>query len=315
MKAVIWIAAVAILILLLLAVGIYFIAYGAFTVRKRREFSPEVVKHYWKKVDKDMGAMSVAAAERIVKETYNDVYITSFDGLKLHAYEFEYGGSGALTVVLCHGYKSCPLLDFSLVFEMYKDMKYNILLIDQRAHGLSEGKYICFGVKECRDAVAWCDYASKRFGGEIVLEGLSMGASTVMFASSLDGLPESVVRIIADCGFCSPYEQIAYVAGHNYHMPVRLVMPLVSFCCQHIFGFDLCDMDAEKSLSKCKIPVLFLHGEDDGFVPVENVRKAYSACSSAKRLITVKGAGHGMSYMVDMERCQRELIGFLRDPV
>ena len=137
-------------------------------------------------------------------KAYNaeSVYVTSADGLKLHAYwipaEHPRG-----TVLLAHGYRSTMLVDFGLAYPFYHALGMNILVPHQRAHGESQGRYITFGVKESEDMKCWIDYHNKTYGcHQMILSGMSMGASTMLFLADQD-LPDNVKCIIADCGFTS----------------------------------------------------------------------------------------------------------------
>lgn len=134
-----------------------------------------------------------------------DIFLPSFDGLRLHGQLVQQPESKG-TILLFHGYRSSWVIDFSIVLPYYYSLGYDLLVVDERAHGQSEGDYITFGVRERRDVVTWAQYAAMHFGPAhpLILDGLSMGAATVLMASELD-LPASVRGIIADCGFSSPY--------------------------------------------------------------------------------------------------------------
>ena len=142
------------------------------------------------------------------KVPYEQVYITSFDGTKLAARYYHLSDSAALQIQF-HGYRSTAVRDFSGGFQLAQKMGRNLLVVDQRASGKSEGTTICFGIKEKYDCLEWIKYALERFGDiPIMLTGVSMGGATVLMASELD-LPENVKCIVSDCPYTSPYEIIA----------------------------------------------------------------------------------------------------------
>lgn len=251
----------------------------------------------------------------LLKETeklpYEDVYISSDDGLKLHAKYYE-AKAGAPLRIMFHGYKSNADLDFcgGLCYSL-KD-GFNVLLADQRAHGKSEGKCLSFGVKERYDCLEWARYAALRFGKncKIILNGMSMGAATVLMACGLN-LPENVVAVVADCGYTSP-EAIVKKVIKDRKYPVRLVYPLVRAGGLIFGGFDIEEASALKAMQVCKIPVFFVHGESDLFVPCDMSRQNYDSCAcKTKKLLTIKGAGHGISFMVDRNAYQSALNEFL----
>ena len=132
------------------------------------------------------------------------VATTSYDGLTLSG-RYYHVKDGAPLDICFHGYRSSPLTDFSGGSELCFQMGHNLLLIDQRAHGRSQGRTITFGIQERQDLLKWTDYAIDRFGSEvnIFLFGISMGGATVLLASELD-LPDNVKGIIADCPYASP---------------------------------------------------------------------------------------------------------------
>lgn len=227
-----------------------------------------------------------------------DLWITSDDGLKLHAYWV--GAHDAVgTILLAHGYRSTPLVDFGPALEGYFNRGLNLLIPAQRCHGRSEGKLITFGVKESGDMHRWVHYHNELFGPiPMVLSGLSMGASTVMYMLD-EPLPENVKCAIVDCGFTSPREIIGSVFRRVTHLPDAVFMwPCEWFA--RLFGrFSLNQKDSRKTLSKNKLPILMVHGKDDGFVPCSMTEDAYTACSGDKRLFLVDGADHGVSFLVE----------------
>lgn len=241
---------------------------------------------------------------------FEEVQIRSDDGLKLYG-KYYYMADGAPLEIMFHGYHGMAERDFCGGFWLARESGHNILLIDERAHGKSEGSVITFGVKERYDCRAWVRYALERFGTEvrIVLVGVSMGAATVLMASDLD-LPENVKGIIADCGYSSPKAIVRKVA-RDMKLPVRALYPLARLGAWIAGGFDLEESSAVESLRNCRIPALFIHGEDDRFVPCEMSRENYEACASEKTLFTVPGAGHTLCYMVDRQGYRKAVNEFL----
>lgn len=240
------------------------------------------------------------------------VSIESYDGLKLSARYIENDKSD-VAMVLFHGYRSVAENDFSVAVRNYYEMGYSVLLCDQRAHGRSEGKYITYGVRERFDCVSWCRYAVNILGKKrIILGGMSMGTTTVLLAASL-GLPENVVGITADCGFSSPWEIISnFIRGMK--LPPKLIMPILNLCFKKFAGFDAyCCSTCDSMRENTKIPVLFIHGEADGFVPCEMTLRAYEACNAKKWLVTIPEADHGLSYLVDREKVDKALCTFFAE--
>ena len=242
------------------------------------------------------------------KET---VTIRARDGLKLYADYLEAPNARAC-MLLCHGYHSYGQRDFAMVMRLFYEHGCSTLLIDQRAHGRSEGRYIGYGVLERYDCQQWAWFLHAKLGGRlpIFLEGMSMGASTVMMASDLE-LPPSVVGVIADCGYNSPWEELRHCLHTRYHIPAFPTLYLVDLLCQGVAGYSLREASAARSLSRSKLPLLLIHGGDDDFVPPTMTEENYAAAAGEKRRIVVPGARHGISYLLDRERLQQELLDFI----
>lgn len=241
-----------------------------------------------------------------------DVYITSRDGLKLHGYLIPREKAKG-TIIMVHGWRSRVAYDFSAIWQKYRDMGYNLLGIEQRAIGKSEGKYICFGVKERYDLIDWVHFVNERFGKEnpVIFSGISMGSSTVMFAIGNEELPKNVIGAIADCGFTSAHDEFCHLLRTSYHLPKFPFLYIANVFAKVFAGFTFNECNSKETLKNAKIPVLFIHGEADGFVPIEFTRQSYEACASRRELFTVKDADHGMSYLADQETGDRRLTEFL----
>ena len=244
---------------------------------------------------------------------YEDVYIKSHDGLKLHA-KYYHKVDGAPVIIKVHGYNGCPLRDFCGGGVEDLDKVYNVLLIDQRAHEYSAGKATCFGIKEKYDVCDWARYIVKRFGKntKIVIYGISMGAATVLMASAMKRLPKNVVGVMADCSYSSPKEIIIKVATEDMHLPGKLCFPLI-WLGARIFGrFNLTSDSPVKAVRKNKLPLLIVHGLADTFVPYYMSEKIYAeATTEDKKLLLFKGAGHGISYMNNRDVYIAEMESFL----
>lgn len=242
---------------------------------------------------------------------YEDAYISSSDGLRLHARVIRAENARA-AVLLFHGYRSDGYFDFSAIIGKYIGKGISILLADERSHGTSEGKYIGFGIKERHDCVLWAKEAVKIFPGlPLLIEGLSMGATTVLMASG-DDLPPQVTGIIADCGFTSPAAILAKVIRADYHIPPALILPAMNFWFRLLAKYDINEYSTSKALAKCRLPVLFIHGKADGFVPYEMSEENFAAAAGDKTFVSVEKAGHGMSYLCEKEKCDAALDAFIK---
>lgn len=252
----------------------------------------------------------VAADQWLRSHKTQDVYITSRDGLRLHAVWIPVKEAKG-TILLAHGYRSTKLIDFGAAFEYYHSLGLNILVPDQRSHGESQGRFITFGVKESQDMLQWIAYHNAQFGQyQMVLSGLSMGASTILYLADED-LPDNVKGIIADCGFTSPKAIISHVFKRVTHLPPAPSVWFADMFARLFAGFSLAEKDTRLTLSSLRIPILIVHGKADDFVPCRMSEQGYAACSGPKHLLLVDNAGHGLSFVVDKQRYMTTVLEFL----
>ncbi len=239
-----------------------------------------------------------------------DVQITSFDGLILRGKYYEYK-KGAPTEILFHGYRGTAERDLCGGVHRCFSIGHNALIVDQRAAGESEGHVITFGAKESRDCLAWIDFVIQNIDKDarIILTGISMGAATVMIAAS-EELPKNVIGVLADCGYTSTKAIIQKVI-RDMKLPAKLLYPLVRLGARLFGGFDPDASSPIESMKKCKLPVIFFHGDTDDFVPCNMSEENYAACAAEKkRLVIIPGAGHGLCFPVNQEIYLKELDSF-----
>lgn len=246
--------------------------------------------------------------DRIRNYPYEDTYITSFDSIKLHARV--YRQESDTVAILFHGYRGTPCRDFSGgAYDMIK-FGFNTILIDERAHCLSEGHSITFGVKEKKDANSWIEYAKKEFGEDkrIVLVGISMGGATVLLASDL--LKEGDL-VIADCPYSRPRDIISETLKTTLHMNPKIFYPIANMS-SIIFGHaNLSKDDALEHVKNSKAKILIIHGDDDHIVPHPQSFRLYEACKDKIQYELFPGVDHGISYLADHERYTRVVREFV----
>lgn len=243
--------------------------------------------------------------------TYELISITAKDGLHLVGRYYHFKDNAPLQI-LFHGYRSNGRREFSGNNRLATKLGYNVIVVDERAHGKSGGHTITFGIKERYDCLAWAEYAAKRFGPDIpvFLTGVSMGAATVLMASELP-LPSNVAAIIADCPYSSPGEIIRKVSA-DVKLPPALAYPFVVIGALFFGKFKLWESSPVKAVSRTRIPILLIHGDDDRFVPCEMSLKIYDACSGISERVVFPGAGHALSYFTDPELYERTVRDFLK---
>ncbi|EOS27409.1 hypothetical protein C804_04085 [Lachnospiraceae bacterium A4] len=257
----------------------------------------------------------------MLAQDHREISQMSFDNLKLHATFFpaleEYVdktemAAGKKKAVICfHGYTSKGMSDYIGLSDYYLKRGYAMLLPDARAHGESEGEYIGFGCLDRKDALVWIHWLIQEVGEdvEIVLHGTSMGGATVLMTSGLE-LPAQVKGIVSDCGFTSPKEVFTHVLNSMYHLPAFPVIQGADIMNKKLAGYGMDECNAKREVAHAKIPILFIHGSNDTFVPTHMCNEIYDCCASPKKKLIVEGAAHAESYYKDTEKYEQALNEF-----
>lgn len=240
-----------------------------------------------------------------------EIEIVSHDGLKLIGH-WHYNPNAKRTIIAMHGWRSSWARDFSSISDFWHASDCNVLYAEQRGQGQSDGEYIGFGLLERYDVLDWVNWAIEKTEGKlpVYLGGVSMGATTVLMAAGLD-LPPEVHGIVADCGFTSPHAIWKHVVENNLHLSYNGIRgAIASDLCKKRINMGAKDYSTIEAMKACDVPILFIHGTDDRFVPVEMTYENYKNCASPKEILVVPGAEHGMSYYLDKEQYERAMIEF-----
>lgn len=244
---------------------------------------------------------------------HTDVSITSTDGLKLCGKYYEYK-KGAPLEILFHGHRGSAERDLSGGVYRCFELGHNALIVDHRASGHSEGRVITFGIKERHDCVDWVNFAINNIDADakIIITGISMGAATVMMMSAMD-LPSNVVGVLADCGYTSS-EDIIKKVMRDMKLPADLLYPFARLGARLFGGFGLDEFSPIEAMKKCRLPIIFFHGDADSYVPCYMSEQNFEACvSDKKRLVIIEGAEHGLCFPAAMKKYVTELGDFFAD--
>lgn len=253
-----------------------------------------------------------ARTEWFNKQALDDFEIINARGFKLKGFLLPADKPSKTYVFCSHGYRNCGTGEFHCMAKFYHDKGWNVFLVDHQAAGMSEGKYIGFGYHEYRDCLQWLDFMNNHFGSDIqiVLHGVSMGSATVMLMSGSGRLPANVRFTVADCGYTSAYDQFVHNAK-GMHVPSFPIINAANLFNRMISGYDFKDASPLEAVKKAKIPMIFIHGGNDDFVPTHMVNELYNACSSEhKELLIIDGAGHAESYPTDSESYEAVINSF-----
>jgi fermentation-respiration switch protein FrsA (DUF1100 family) len=300
---IVMIAVIIVLVLVLIAASFYL--YKLSILRSKKDFlkvDPNLIKtsHPWE-----------TSTDWLHAQPMETIQIQSDDGLQLTGYYVPAMSDSNKVVVLAHGY-SGQGRDMSNFAKLYQGLGYHVLMPDDRGHGQSEGHYIGFGWHDRKDYLKWIDYLITRQGDEaqIILHGISMGGATVLMASG-EPLPEQVKCIVSDCAYTSVKDILTYQLKTMYKLPAFPLIPLTSLVCRMKAGYFFGEASALSQVSRSKLPILFIHGDEDKFVPYDMVHQLYEAAGNEKELLCVPNAQHGNAYFADKEGYGSTLTSFV----
>lgn len=258
----------------------------------------------------DYQGMRPKSIELITKMTslpYEDVYMKSRDGLKLHGYFYKNENSNDF-ILMFNGYRGTPRRDFSGGALLAIDLGKNVLLIDQRAHGRSEGHSITFGRKEQYDVVEWIKFAREKWGKsiKITIVGISMGGATVLMAS--DKIDPSI-NVIADCPY-SVEKDVIKNSMKKLGFPPALFWPL-AYLAAIVFAHASLKDDARINISNSKSKILIIHGTGDTIVPIEMSERVFPGNEDHVQYEKFEGAEHALSYLREPDRYKEIIKNFI----
>lgn len=297
----------ALFLLALVAVSCYF--FNLAIVRRPKEFlaqSPDLTAD-------QTAELATFDVSWLKKQPFETIEMKSHDGLLLRGYYLAAKDPTQQTAILAHGYTGSAQKDMGAYAKMYHEVfGYNVLMPDDRAHGESEGKFIGFGWLDRLDYFKWLHIVLRKVGpdAQIVLHGVSMGGATVLMTSG-ENLPTQVRCVVADCAYTSVKDILTYQARRLYRLPAFPLLHMVSLICKLRAGYFFGEASALVQIRKTRLPILFIHGGEDTFVPTEMLHPLYTAHHGYKEQFIVPRAGHGLAYAADVTGYRQRVGAFL----
>ena len=271
----------------------------------------------------NLTAMTVVGKVWGRQQGIEHVEILSEDGYRLRGVLMQASGDAAEAgqksadphrwVVLLHGYTGSKEMMYGYAY-WYWTHGYSVLAPDFRCQGESEGDYIGLGATDSKDLEGWIDLILEREPeAEIVLHGLSMGASTALLYCGQENVPDNIKAVISDCAFTDAYSMFKEKIGSWFHLPAFPVVDSAELMIRLRAGYDLKETSPLKAVSASSVPTLFIHGEEDRMIPVSMCRELYDAAACEKEIMIVEGAGHAQAADKDPARYFEEVEKFLRE--
>ncbi len=283
---------VAAIISAILIVGSWFFLYTALTPHhfgndyENQHF--ESMKHHYP---------HIAHWLDLARVEMKDTVITNSEGIRLFARYLKSDSINSNTAIIIHGYKSNSISMMHIAYMFHHDLHYNVFLPDLQSHGRSEGDEIQMGWKDANDVAEWINVSNGIFGenSNTIIIGISMGGATTMMLSSKE-LPQNVKCFIEDCGYTSVWDEFKSELKKQYHLPPFPILYTASFASKMVYGWSFKEASALECVKTSNKPILFIHGDNDTYVPTEMVYPLYNAKTEPKDIFLSPGSAHGDSY-------------------
>ncbi|ARJ38940.1 alpha/beta hydrolase [Sporosarcina ureae] len=250
------------------------------------------------------------------KQEFEEMHMTSRDGLELMGYYLPAKQPTDKLVILTHGYLG-HAKQMGLYGQFYyEELGYNIFMPNARGHGKSGGDYYGFGWPDRLDLIDWTNLLTKKAGTntQVIYHGLSMGAATVLMASG-ENLPNQVKAIIADSPYQSVYQLFAYQLNRMFHLPAFPLLDNMNLLTNAKAGYSLKEADALSAVQRATVPILYIHGNADTFVPTDMAKKLYEVTESDADIFLVDDANHGEAFVMDQEAYKKRAEEFIHQHV
>lgn len=300
-----------ILIIIAILIIVFFLATGLYIFKSTvtRELH-DIEKSYTRYVENNL--FDEALYNSASKE---DITLKSFDGLNLTSTLIMNENPTNKFIVLVHGVSICYVGSLKY-FDIFYRNGFNVLIVNQRRHGKSEGKYSTYGFYEKYDVNMWIEYLKSRFGNDIILglHGESMGAGTVMETIPLN---DSIKFVIEDCGYSNFHELIGFQITHAYknRLVRKILRPsliFANFFMKTKAKFSMKKIVPIDIVSSTSLPMMFIHGKEDYFVPWYMAVDLYKAKTKGyKELYLVEGAKHAEALEVNKILYEKKIMTFI----
>lgn len=289
-------AVVAIALLLITAItggSLYLVDYALVDVPRERNSDLAKALHDFPELKPWTDSLQAIGALR-------DTFVAMPTGERAHALFVANPEAHGRTAVLVHGYgnNATSMLQIGRIYNKY--LHSNILLPDLHGHGKSDGNDIQMGWKDRLDVMRWISLAPSIFhtpedSMRLLVHGISMGAATTMCVSG-EQTPNYVKGFVEDCGYTSVWDEFSHELDSRFSLPDFPLLYTASWLVEMRYGWGFKEASPLTQVAKCHKPMLFIHGDNDTFVPTAMVYPLYEAKPSPKELWIARGSKHAAAY-------------------
>lgn len=238
------------------------------------------------------------------------IYADTIDGYRLVAEEFPERTSETW-VLLLHGYTGWKEEMYQFAY-WYQKQGYAVLVPDLRCQGESEGDFIGMGWTDHYDCQLWIDHILEESpDAKIVLHGQSMGAATALIMAGSPEVSDHIKAVVSDSAYTTAYEMFGDKITEWFHLPAVLFVDSACVMLRLRGGYDLRDASPLRAVEGSRVPILFIHGDEDKMIDVNMSYELYDAAACEKELFIVEGAGHAQAQDKDPEAYYGKIEDFL----
>ncbi len=246
---------------------------------------------------------------------FYDLTLRSFDNLKLKGYYLpaQNPHSNKL-VILVHGWSDNPSVMAAFAQLYLEQGDCHILIPHLRAHGMSDGQQIGFGLADSQDLLMWTAYVEKNLPSplSIIYHGWSMGAVTALLAAGSRHASSQLKGVVADSPYDTLENELAFQFKKRQPWSAKTLLWLLDRKARKKLGYGLNRISALAVAPNIEVPVLFFHGQKDSFVPLEMSEHLYDKIRAPKRLVEIEDADHVEGYNLAPSVYTKEIQSFLR---
>ncbi len=249
-------------------------------------------------------------------QALRDTSITIDDRGKLSALYINADSATNRVAVLLHGYNDRAESMLHIAYIYNHEMGLNVLLPHFYGHGDSEGDHIDMGWRDRLDMLRWMQVANDMFKdstatSQMVVHGISMGGFTTMCISG-EQCPAYVKCFVEDCGYTSVWDEFGGELRNQFGLPSFPLMHLTSALCKMRYGWAFGEASAVEQLKKSTLPMLFIHGDEDTFVPYSMLDQLYNAKTTGyKEKYIAHGTEHARAYTDHPEEYTQRVKNFV----